>query len=261
MKRIEISASFRSFLIWVMVSLALVIIDQLGWTSGSRSKVEALLVPFERKFYQASRGIQRPWQMLKFWNTGVEKIEDLERQVAQLTSQALRVEQLEEENASLRKLLGAVHPPQRKFIPAAIVAREDELALDVGSESGVEIDDGVVWEDVLIGTVIEVTPRMSRVRLLADTDSSIAVYLPSTGADGLLQGRFGSQMVMVQVLQTEELKTDAMVATSGEFGLPRGLVVGKVSEVISDETDVYQEAIVKPVADSSRLQTVFVVKN
>ncbi|MCH7951165.1 rod shape-determining protein MreC [Patescibacteria group bacterium] len=260
MKQLEVSQPLRMFALWIAVSAALVGLDHAGWVRGMRGIAEAVLLPFERAVFQASDVVRSPFQTLRFWRSGTARIADLERQVAELTVDATRVMQLEEENAAMRKLLGAPLPPQWRFIPAPLVGRGEEIFLGVGTREGVLVGDVVVWGDVLVGTILQTSTRQSSVRLLTDPRSSLPVYLPSSGADGLLEGRFGSQMVLTQVLQSANLREDALVVTSGAFGPPRGLVVGKVREILTNETDVYQEAVVEPVVDFSYFITVFVVK-
>jgi rod shape-determining protein MreC len=260
MKKVEVSAAMRMFVIWVGLSLVLFGLDSLGVFRGVRSAVEAFLVPVERGVYQISSGLRIPFEMLRFWRTGTARIADLERQVAELTVDAARLAALEEENASMRKLLNAPLPAEWSFVPASLLGRGEELKLGAGSRDQVEVEDVVVWSDVLLGQVWQTSERLSRVRTLSDPESKIPVYLPSSGADGLLEGRFGSQMVLTQVLQSKELSKDQVVVTSGALGFPRGLVVGRLSEIISDETDVYQEALVAPIVDIGSLQTVFVIK-
>lgn len=260
MKRLEISSALRMFLIWIGVSVALFGLDSLGIFRGVRGVTEMVLVPVERGVFGVSTVLRSPIQTMRFWRSGVARIADLERQVTELRVDAARLAALEEEKAAMRRLLGAPLPPQWSFIPAPLVGRGEEISIGVGVRDGVETGDVVVCADVLLGSVIETSQRQSRVRLLTDSGSKIPVYLPSSGADGLLEGRFGSQMVLTQVLQSANLYEGESLVTSGAFGPPRGLVVGKLSQILSDETDVYQEALVEPIVDLGSLETVFVVK-
>jgi rod shape-determining protein MreC len=260
MKKVEVSLAVRMFVLWLGLSLALFGLDLLGIFGGVRGMVEAVLVPVEQTVYGVSRALRSPIQTVRFWRTGVARIADLERQVAELTVDSARLASLEEENTAMRKLLDAPLPAKWSFIPASVVGRGEEISIGVGVREGVSTEDVVVWGDVILGIVSEVSQRQSKMRLLNDPESKIPVYLPSSGADGLLQGKFGSQMMLTQVLQSVKLYEDESVVTSGAFGPPRGLVVGRLSEVVSDETDVYQEALIEPIVDVSSLQTVFVVK-
>lgn len=260
MKRFEISLPVRTYFVLVLASVILIVVDRLGWVGWVRGGIETALIPVEKSVYQVSLLFRSPIQTLRFWRTGAVRIADLERQVAELTVDATKIVALEEENEAMRRLLGAPLSPQWRFIPAPIIGREDRLLLGVGSKDGAQIGDSVVWDEVLVGMITEVTPRKSSVTLLNDSTSKIPVYIPLSGADGLLVGSFGSQMAMSEVLQSASITRGETVVTSGSFGPARGLIVGKTSEILSDETDVYQVILVEPILDLSQLQTLFVVK-
>lgn len=260
MRRVELSAPARTFVVFATISLLLIGTDRIGLLSGVRSIFDSVLVPVERGAYQVSLAIRKPFEILRFWRTGVSRIADLERQVAELNVEVARVKQLEEENWAMRKLLDAPLSPSWSFVPAAVLGKQEHLSIGIGSDKGIEVGEAVIFEKVLLGVVFEVSSKRSRVRLLTNPESKISVYDSQTSADGLLVGEFGSQMIITQVLQKQDLRKDDLLITSGDIGAPRGLVVGKIEEVISDETDIHKRAIVKPFIDVSSLNTVFVVK-
>ncbi len=259
MKRYEITSSLRVFIIWVSLSLLLMGFDRFGLLSFLRSGVEMILIPVELRVYQMSLNARRPFLAFTFWKSGMQKITDLERQVGELMVDSMRVQQLEEENASLRSLIDAPLPSAWKFIPSTLLGRGSDITLSAGRVHGVDVGDVVVSDEILIGSIAEVTERRSRLLLLSDPRTKISVYIPRSKAEGLLTGRFGSQIVMTQVLQNEDIRDQDMVVTTGEFGAPRGLVVGVVADTISDETDVHKEVLVRSLVDLDDLTTVFVV--
>jgi cell shape-determining protein MreC len=53
-----------------------------------------------------------------------------------------------------------------------------------------------------------------------------------------------------------------LVYTEGtEEEIPRGLILGKVEDVVVKDNEVFKQAKVKPVFDISNLDIVFVVRN
>lgn len=260
MKRVEISAPIRLFLFLVAASLVLMLVDQRGWLRFARGSLEQVLIPVEKVAYRIGSWMSFPYESLRYLRTGNAKIADLERQVAQLTVEAVRVKSLEEENESMRKLLGVPFPKQWRFILTNIIGRRELISIDAGEVQGVSVGDAVIWKDVLLGSVSEVSPQMSKVKRLDHSESRVSVYISRSGAEGILVGRFGSQVVLSQVLQGDDIKEDDIVVTTGAFGAPRGLVVGRVSGIISDKTDVYKEAVVEMLMDLNDLQTVFILK-
>lgn len=260
MKRTEIASSLKIFIIWIALSFLLMGVDSLGWIGFLRGGIERLVIPVERRLVSVSSTLKMPLDAIRFLRTGRQRISDLERQVAELTVDATKVVVFEEENSALRKLIGAEFPDDWSFIPASVLSRGDTFSISAGRKQGVTIGDSVVWEDIILGTVVDVSENMSSLRRLSDAESRIPVYVPSTGARGLLEGRFDSQIVMSQILQEEEVKEGDTVVTSGDSQVLRGFVVGKVKKVEVEESDVYKEAFVEPVVNVGRLNTVFVVK-
>jgi len=256
----EVSSSLGFFLVLVLISICLFVIDSLGWVRAIRRGIENVLVPVEKAVYSASRLVGVPLEMVRFSRSGMARITDLERQLAQLSVDTVRVYELEKENEAMRKLLGVSLPPQWSYVPAAVIGKGEKLALGVGEIHGLRGGEAVVWQDIFLGTVASVSKRQSVVRLLVDPESRVSTFVPRSGIDGLLVGRFGSQMVFSQVLQAGDLREGDLVATLGESGIPRGLLVGKVGKILSDETDVYKEALVEPIVDIGKLDTVFVLK-
>lgn len=260
MRRLVISEPLAKFFIWVAISIFLIGLDSVGWLGAVRGLVEGVLVPVEQTGFRASQSLLTPIETLRFWRSGAARIADLERQVAELSVDATKLLALEEENEAMRRLLGAQLPAKWRFIPAPLLGRGDEVTIGVGKRDGVSKGDAVVREEVLIATVKKASERQSSLMLLTDANSKISVYVPRTGTDGILVGRFGSQMVMTQILQSEKTEEGDTVVSDGKFGAPRGLVVGKVGAILSDETDVYKEVLVEPILNFALLYTVFVVK-
>lgn len=260
MSKKEIGENLKRFIILSCISLLLMFLDSKGWLVFFRNSSDKLLVPIEKSVFELGKALYKPIEMIKFYRSGAQRISNLERQVAELAVDASRTKLLEEENESMRKLLGAPLPKQWKFIPATLLSLSDIASIDVGASSGVNKGDAVVWEKNLIGAVSDVLQNTSNLMMLTNSSSKISVYDPRTGANGMVVGRFGEQLILTQVIQEEELKEDDIVVTSGLYGLPRGLVVGKVARLISDENDVYKEAEVEQLVDFKNIKTVFIVK-
>lgn len=253
-------SDMRSLAIWLILSAALLGLDGLGLFGFLRRGVERVLIPVERSIYGVSEVLSTPFSALRYYRNGAVRVADLERQVAELTVDSVRVKELEKENEAMRVLLGVPLPKEWTFVPANFISRGDQFSIAAGEVAGVKEGEAVIHGDILVGTVAKVSSYQSIIRPLAHPETRIAVHLPRTGAKGVVTGKFGSQIILTQVLQEEEVSKEDLVVTTGEFGSPKGLVVGKVSEIISKETDVHKEALVVPLTDNKFLDVVFVIK-
>lgn len=195
-----------------------------------------------------------------------------EASMEELKSKIVSVEQerdlLVDENRDLRKQLQAPLPPSYNFIPSVVISKkiEDsraELLIATGSEEGIHPDMPVVSEHMLVGLISASTPRLSHVKLLSDPEKKIAVKTDN-GAQGLVSGSDQLHDVTIvyldRVLQSESLSVGDRVSTSGEDGLPPDLLVGEVTEIITESRDPFQKAIVELSVDPGVLKRVFVVR-
>lgn len=160
---------------------------------------------------------------------------------------------LREENAELRqwmeeaiRLRGAVKSFERLQdfaadlettpIDAFIIGESNDafsksMLVNAGAEDGVRRGMAVIDENGLLGRIIEVGRRSSRVLLLSDVQSGVPVFVEETGLEGILKGRTGGRPVIDFAAATVpvEFKPGQRVITSGAGGaLPRGIVVGRV---------------------------------
>ena len=112
----------------------------------------------------------------------------------------------------------------------------------------------------LVGRISEVGPRTAKVRLLTDTESAVAALLQTTRGTGLVIGEPDGSLRMKFIPQEEEVSVGDIVLTSGLGGLmPKGLVIGQVTEVQQKMYETFQTATVRPAVDFARLELALVL--
>ncbi|HXI86776.1 MAG TPA: rod shape-determining protein MreC, partial [Parvularculaceae bacterium] len=124
-------------------------------------------------------------------------------------------EALREENAELRQWMNEAlalrktvenyeqlqhyyAPPDAKPINAFVIGESNDsfthsMLVNVGSKSGVEQGQAVVDSGGLVGRIVDVGRRASRILLLTDVQSRVPVYIEGAGVEGILVGRTGSK--------------------------------------------------------------------
>ncbi|NCN58446.1 hypothetical protein COW99_03975 [Candidatus Roizmanbacteria bacterium CG22_combo_CG10-13_8_21_14_all_38_20] len=175
----------------------------------------------------------------------------------QLYAFKFEIVKLRNENAALRMQLEAPLSPELGLLPARIVGNSRYLFIDQGKASGVKAGSAVVSQEILIGTVMEVGEHSSKIKVLTDPESKIPVRTQS-GALGLLQGG-DNKLMLTRILQSETLKIGDLVGTSGAEGLPGGILIGVINQLLDDKVEVYQQAVISPSIDYQLLTFVFVV--
>jgi rod shape-determining protein MreC len=180
------------------------------------------------------------------------------------------------ENAELRKLLdldrsGAI-PSGYDPVTGRVIARSPtvwfaDVAIDVGSADGVEVDDPVVNGDGLVGKIAAVTGGSARVTLIADHSSVVSAKIVPGGIQGLMKPVVGEpDNLILDFLDAEEFVGKGQsVVTAGwrsqeiASGYPPNLPIGEVVEASLRQQEAQQQVRIRPYADLRNLDLVQVL--
>ncbi len=186
------------------------------------------------------------------------RVDTLSREAAVLREQALSVRRLE-------RLLVFREQVAYRSVAARVITRDPSrwfttLTIDRGGRDGVVRNTPVVTPDGVVGRVIEVTPTASRVLLIADSRSALGILIQDTRDAGVVEGRGGGTLHLKYLSRAARVNAGDMVVTSGLGGVfPRGLVVGRITNVTREEGALLQEAEVEPAAALDRLEEVLIL--
>lgn len=183
------------------------------------------------------------------------------------------VNELEVENKKLQKLLDKktdlrVYDP----IQANVIARnpdqwEEKLILNEGSSNGVKNNMAVLTSEGLVGKVVQTTPYTSEVELLStnNTNYRVSATVSSKGkeARGLIEGYDAKrgELMLKRIDSKLKIKKGDKVTTSGLGGIfPKGILIGEVTKVTTDDFGLTKLAYVKPAADFQMINHVVIAK-
>ncbi|HEX6208301.1 MAG TPA: rod shape-determining protein MreC [Actinomycetota bacterium] len=191
--------------------------------------------------------------------------ERLQAEVAEL--QAVRVRFLEYERRlkQLTALLEFKETQEVETIGATVISEvptnfEASVTIDRGTADGVELDMAVVAAEGLVGRVVSVSERWSKVLLLIDVDHAVHARLASTGETGILRGQRERDLRFDLIDPGTPVEAGEPVVTSGQDGVyPPGIEIGAVSHVAPNESGFQEQILVRPYVDVSRLSEVLVV--
>lgn len=150
------------------------------------------------------------------------------------------------------------------FIPCRIVYRFpdrwfSELVVDKGKDDGVGVGMAVLGERGLVGEVVEVSARISRVRLITSRNSIIGALLVRSRSFGVLRGTGGSYCELLYIPEEGDVSVNDDVVTAGMGErIPAGIAIGKVFYVKGRSGFV--EIKVKPLEDFSKLRDLWILK-
>ena len=148
------------------------------------------------------------------------------------------------ENQSLRALLNVNlngHPsflttrlvidPKSPYVKSALIA--------AGRNDGIEIGQAVIGENGLLGRVIEVFSKTSRILMTTDINSRLPVRIAGTQQKAILGGTNENMLELDYVPQAITVEKGMKIITSGDGRLmPAGLPVGEIVAVREKKIEV-----------------------
>ena len=187
--------------------------------------------------------------------------QELRRELQQMKAWKEAALQREQENARLLDLNNVRLDPKFTKITGVVLADSGSpfrqtVLLNVGRRDGI-VDGWAAIDGIgLVGRIAGVGERTSRVILLTDTASRIAVSIESNGQRAMIVGDNTSRPPLEFLEAPETVRPGDRVVTSGDGGVfPSGLLVGQVTQTLSGRLRV------RLAADMQRLEFLRVVRH
>ena len=223
-----------------------------------------MTIPVQYGLYRSSLAVGNQFRFIFFARRAVQEYKALTEQMATLLSENSQLrKKLSETEAQLQQQ-NTLSPQEFNLISARPIGISRYLIIDRGSDDGIAVNQAVLYKDTYLGKIKEVSSKKSKVLLSSDPDSKISGFASNQSgqAKGILVGQFGSEQVLEKILHQEPIQKNDLVYTEGtEEQIPRGLILGKVEDVIVKDNEVFKQAKVKPVFDITSLDVVFIVRN
>jgi rod shape-determining protein MreC len=251
----------------IIVLIILIFVSLRGTDNPIRNVVLSVSSPFLKTFRIFSGGVSGFFDFLGSIGDLKAENERLIEENQRLIAENNRIKDAEKENQSLRKELDLA--PRRDFdLEASFIIAQDPQGLgsyfliDKGESAGIKTGmAAIVSTGILIGRVAESHSNTAKITLVTDSSSAINAEAQSSGARGIVRGEYGLGLKMDMVSQAEILNEGETVITSGLGGnIPRGLTIGKISQIGQSPDKLFQEALIAPIANISKLKIVFIIK-
>lgn len=260
----KVVPNLQLFLLLSIISLLIFGLDNLKWLNAPKSAGYFLTNPISFSLYKTRQIFSKQFHFVFAARFAAKENKALQEQIGQLIS----------ENASLRKNLAetqaqlaqekSIDPRTYYLIASHPIGLERFLKIDRGSNDGVKKGQAAVFRDNYLGQVVSVSASSANIRLLTDPDTKLAAFsIGKEGkAKGVLRGEFGLEMVLDKILHEEHINKGDLVYSEGTEGfLPRGLIVGRVSEVLEKENEIFKAAKIRPIFDIRDLELVYLIKD
>ncbi|WP_119156697.1 rod shape-determining protein MreC [Caldimonas tepidiphila] len=189
------------------------------------------------------------------------------QRLAEQSARAARTEQLAQENAQLRALLG-LRPAVRTESQVAEVLYDvpdpytRRVLIDRGSQHEVQPGSPVIDDTGVLGQVTRVFPLSSEVTLLTDKDAAIPVLNTRTQVRGAAYGAAGGGGLMELrfVAASADVQQGDLLSTSGVDGVyPPGLGVARVLKVERRADSAFAKVLLTPLGNPDKARHVLVL--
>jgi len=227
----------------------------------------ALIVvsPFQKELTGFFQSIKNIWNQYFYLVSTAEENRRLKKELGQRLEQLNGYVETDLANQRLRHMLGFEPDVQRPMIAARVVGRDPSpwaktVIVDKGTADGVNQSDPVVIPEGIVGVVVEASARYAKVLLLIDPNSAVDALVQSTRARGIVKGAGEGVCTFDYVLRKHSVSVGDTVVSSGLDGIfPKGLRVGRVSEIVRQNAGIFQKVSVTPYVDFEILEEVFVI--
>ncbi len=188
----------------------------------------------------------------------------LKQEVNRLTLETSITNELLLENERMRDLLAfkKLHAPST--VMAQIIGKDSSpssrtITINKGADDGLAKDMAVITAAGIVGKIQTVLPGTSKVLLLTDPGSTLAVRVQRNREEGLLEGKL-TTCALKYVSYYADIQEGDLLVTSGLDGIfPKGLPVATVTKVTKHEATAFQTVVAQPAAGLSRLEEALVL--
>lgn len=257
---------------WIMLPVAMILLLIFFARVGNFAPLENIML---RATTPVTATALYAWRNVAAFGIATVDMRNIAKEAAVLReeNQRLRADtarraELEHENEALRKQLGVAVPRSRVLMDADVVAFDPLFfthyaVINRGARDGVKEQMPVIMPgNVVFGKISSVHETTSEVMLISDGSNKASVKTVSEKASGVLGGSSGGVLLLDLVEKSAELSPDELVVTSGLDGTyPRGLTVGWVTKIISQEEGIFKQAYLRPAYTEALPFMVFIITN
>ena len=258
-------------LITIIVLTALVIFtnintSQFSFVEGIANK---LVMPVQNGLTYLKNKLAKNNTFFDDINNLKKENEELKNENEELKKELSELGIVKAENKTLREYANLSDEyTNYETVPAYIIDRDlsnysETVIINVGTNEGVQTDMTVVASEGVVGHIISATKNTSKVQLIIDSASSVSAMMNISRDNIIVKGELGEN----KKLKATYISADANiilnddVETSGLGGIyPKGLKIGKLTEIVEAPNITEKYAIVEPAVDFAKLETVLVIK-
>lgn len=263
----------------LLIISGLLLLIFMGISAGGKNNITAVenalggvLSPVLSVFNQTSESLyKKVLPIFEVWDT-LEENQQLKQENISLRSQIIEMSLKEKEYIELKDLEPTLNYVRSQniddYVAADVIGKNpgnwyNMFIINVGSKDGVNINSTVLSGSGLVGTVYEVGSDWAKVVALIDNKCSISFEStsPNNAYEGVVTGSVDSTMRGELFDPKAKVEIGQSVITSGLGVHPKGILVGKVKEVLNNKDDLLPTIIIEPAVNFRKIDKVMVIPN
>lgn len=250
------------FIFFLSLSLLIFLLFKLPIFKPVSSLIQNIFSPVQSLTHSLATGFRSNREM-----------DNLKKQNLELTKKIVDQGKIAADNKALRDQFEVSYPKSQDLLEARVISSPsfipgitlaENLIIDKGEKDGIKIGMAVVFRDNLVGKIQKISDNTSKIILVSNSGFWVISQTLQTNAQGVVKGQGAGELILDNVVLSQNLSQDDFVLTKGEGDLNGGimpsLVIGKIVSVNKNPSDLFQVAKVKSLLDFSHLSTVFIVK-
>jgi rod shape-determining protein MreC len=253
-------------IVLIAVNIIVLSVNSRHYTSFGLERVAISFVsPFQELITRTIRFTKDIWQHYFALVTVARENQILKVELNQASENSNLWHETELANARLRNLLDFQKNIAEQIVAAEVIGKDPSawfktVIIDKGKADGLTKGLPVVMPQGIAGQVIETANHYSKVMLIIDRNSAVDALVQRTRARGIIKGESTDQCRLDYVLRKKDVRIGDIIVSSGSDGVyPKGLRIGRVSEVIEHDADIFHEVFITPFVDFEKLEEVLVV--
>ena len=267
-KQTEILGGILTVIILILlIFLSNVEVNKLSYLE---TVVSSITSPIQRIFTDLKNKIQGNTAYFSDMDAIIAENAELKEINSQLETELRELEIIKAENTQLQQYMNLTEKyASYNTIPAYVINRDvsnysSTLVLNVGEDDGIREKMTVIADKGLVGHVISVAKSTCKVQVIIDPASTVSSTISTTNESIICKGTLdNNQILRASYIPTgAELIQGDSVYTSGVGGIyPKGIIIGTIKEIITTSNITDRYAIVEPVVDFSKIDTVLIIND
>lgn len=227
--------------------------------------IRVVLRPFQVAGAKLGGGGKSVARSLRTRSAILRENDTLRAEVRRLSQENSALRDQAEQNVRLRKALEFKESFPLPLLSSHVIGRSasgwfSTCVIDRGTRDGVQPGHAVATFRGLVGQVYKASQTSSSVLMLSDSSSAIGAIVQRSRVNGICQGQNSDVLILKYLPIDADAKPGDIVVSSGIGRLvPKGITIGRITEVKADRGGFTKHALVSPSAKFEQLEHVFVV--